>query len=92
HWCHVMEKESFEDSEVASLLNNHFVSIKVDREERPDIDNIYMHISLLATGGGGWPLTILMTSDRQPFLVTTYLPKESTLGRIGLVDLLKKNH
>ncbi|MFH0748832.1 MAG: thioredoxin domain-containing protein [Candidatus Bathyarchaeota archaeon] len=89
HWCHVMEKESFEDSAVASLLNNHFVSIKVDREERPDIDNLYMQISLLTTGGGGWSLTILMTANRQPFLTTTYLPKESTLGRLGLIDLLK---
>jgi hypothetical protein len=89
HWCHVMEKESFEDNEVAELLNERFVCIKVDREERPDIDSTYMNACTLVTGSGGWPLTIVMTSDRRPFFTATYLPKESKFGRIGLIDLLK---
>ena len=89
HWCHVMEKESFEDSEVAGLLNRKFVSIKVDREERPDLDNVYMSVCQLMTGAGGWPLTIIMAPDRRPFFAATYLPKESKLGRIGLMDLLR---
>lgn len=89
HWCHVMEKESFEDSEVARLLNKKFVSIKVDREERPDLDKVYMLVCQLMTGAGGWPLTIIMTPDKRPFLAATYLPKERKFGRIGLIDLLK---
>jgi len=88
HWCHVMEEESFEDPEVALLLNEGFVSIKVDREERPDIDNIYMAVSQALTGGGGWPLTILMTWEKKPFFAGTYFPKRSAHGRVGLVDLL----
>ena len=67
HWCHVMERESFEDGEVADLLNRHFVSIKVDREERPDIDSIYMSVCQAMTGHGGWPLTVFMTPDAKPF-------------------------
>ena len=89
HWCHVMEKESFEDSEVAGLLNKKFVSIKVDREERPDLDKVYMLFCQLMTGAGGWPLTIIMTPNKRPFLAATYLPKERKFGRIGLIDLLK---
>ncbi len=88
HWCHVMETESFEDLEVARLLNDAFVCIKVDREERPDIDNIYMSICQLMTGSGGWPLTIIMTPDKQPFYAATYLPKESRYGRIGIKELI----
>lgn len=68
HWCHVMERESFEDDEVAEILNKHFVSIKVDREERPDIDNIYMSACQALTGHGGWPLTIFMTPEKSPFM------------------------
>ncbi len=68
HWCHVMERESFEDEEVAEVLNKNFISIKVDREERPDIDSIYMNFCQAYTGSGGWPLTILMTPDKNPFL------------------------
>ena len=68
HWCHVMARESFEDEEVASLLNEHFVSIKVDREERPDIDMVYMNACQAMTGQGGWPLTVIMTPDKKPFL------------------------
>lgn len=90
HWCHVMERESFEDDEVADILNKHFVSIKVDREERPDIDHIYMEVCQLLTGSGGWPLTIIMTPDKEPFFAGTYFPKKSRYGYIGLMDLLCK--
>ncbi len=87
HWCHVMEKESFEDTQVADLMNDTFVSIKVDREERPDIDHIYMTVCQMMTGGGGWPLNIIMTPDKKPFFAGTYFPKESHYGRIGMIDL-----
>lgn len=90
HWCHVMEKESFEDEEVAKILNEHFVSIKVDREERPDIDMIYMNFCMMLTGSGGWPLTIFTTPDKKPFYAGTYFPKENRYGRIGLKELLNK--
>ncbi len=90
HWCHVMEKESFEDSSVAELLNKYFVSIKVDREERPDIDNYYMTVSQMLTGSGGWPLTIIMTPQKKPFFAGTYFPKESKFGRVGMLELLPK--
>jgi uncharacterized protein len=89
HWCHVMERESFEDEEVAEILNKHFVSIKVDREERPDIDNIYMTFCTLYTGSGGWPLTIIMTPDKKPFFAGTYIPKYNKYGRTGIINLLK---
>ena len=88
HWCHVMERESFEDSEVADLLKASFIAIKVDREERPDIDNIYMTYCQVMTGSGGWPLTIFMTPDQKPFYSGSYFPKNSKYGRPGLVDLL----
>ncbi len=88
HWCHVMEKETFEDRKVASIMNEHFVSIKVDREERPDIDGIYMNVCQLLTGAGGWPLTIIMTSDKKPFFAGTYFPKQGRFGRIGMLELL----
>lgn len=88
HWCHVMEKESFEDNEVAKILNDNFIAIKVDREERPDIDSIYMSFCNALTGSGGWPLTIMMTPDKKPFYAGTYFPKHSIQGHIGLVDLL----
>ncbi len=90
HWCHVMAHESFEDPYVAKLLNEAFISIKVDREERPDIDKIYMTVCQLMTGSGGWPLTIIMTPDKKPFFAGTYFPKESRFGRIGLIDLVKR--
>ncbi|SDF78200.1 thioredoxin domain-containing protein [Sporolituus thermophilus] len=92
HWCHVMERESFEDDEVAAYLNKHFVSIKVDREERPDIDQIYMTVCQAMTGSGGWPLTVLLTSDKKPFFAGTYFPKESKWGRPGLMDVLRSVH
>ena len=88
HWCHVMERESFEDQEVASLLNEDFIAIKVDREERPDIDNIYMEVCQGLTGHGGWPLTIIMTWDKKPFFAATYIPKEGRGGLAGLMELL----
>jgi uncharacterized protein YyaL (SSP411 family) len=88
HWCHVMEKESFEDEEVAKLMNEEFVSIKVDREERPDIDGIYMTVCQMLTGSGGWPLTIVMTPDKKPFFAGTYFPKLSRYGRAGMMDLI----
>jgi uncharacterized protein YyaL (SSP411 family) len=92
HWCHVMERESFEDEEVASVLNQHFISIKVDREERPDIDHIYMTVCQALTGSGGWPLTIFMTPDKKPFYAGTYFPKKTKYGRIGLLELLNRLH
>lgn len=88
HWCHVMAHESFEDEEVARVLNTHFVSIKVDREERPDVDAVYMTACQALTGSGGWPLTVLMDEEGHPFYVGTYLPKKGRYGRLGLLDLL----
>ncbi len=90
HWCHVMEHESFSDKEVAALLNQNFISIKVDREERPDIDHVYMAVTQALTGSGGWPMTIIMTPDKKPFYAGTYFPKTSRLGRPGLMELLPK--
>ncbi len=90
HWCHVMEKESFEDEEVAALMNDFFVSIKVDREERPDIDGIYMSICQMLTGSGGWPLTIIMTPDKKPFFAGTYFPKNERFGRMGMLQLIPR--
>jgi uncharacterized protein YyaL (SSP411 family) len=88
HWCHVMERESFEDTDVAEAINDAFVSIKVDREERPDIDATYMKVCQMMTGSGGWPLSIIMTPDRRPFFAGTYIPKETGHGRIGMLDLI----
>lgn len=90
HWCHVMERESFEDEEVAMILNEHFIAIKVDREERPDIDHIYMNVCQALTGHGGWPLTIIMTHEKKPFFAGTYFPKESKRGLSGLTNILNK--
>jgi uncharacterized protein YyaL (SSP411 family) len=90
HWCHVMEHESFEDDEVARLMNETFVNVKVDREERPDIDGIYMTVAQMATGHGGWPLTIVMTPDRLPFFSGTYFPREGRFGRPGMLDLVPR--
>ena len=90
HWCHVMEHESFEDPEVAALMNKTFINIKVDREERPDIDGLYMTVAQMLTGRGGWPLTIVMGADQRPFFATTYVPKHSTYGRLGMLELIPK--
>ena len=90
HWCHVMERESFEDPEVARLMNESFITIKVDREERPDIDDLYMTVAQLVTGRGGWPLTIVMSPDQKPFFAATYIPKESRSGRMGMLELIPR--
>jgi len=88
HWCHMMKRESFDDPEVARLMNEAFVSIKVDREERPDIDNMYMAICQMISSNCGWPLNIIMTPDRKPFFAGTYFPKDSHSGRIGMLELI----
>jgi len=90
HWCHVMKRESFEDPEVARLMNDTFISIKVDREERPDVDTIYMMVSQMMTGRGGWPLTIIMTPDKRPFFAATYIPKETRFGHMGMLELIPR--
>ncbi|WP_022834747.1 thioredoxin domain-containing protein [Salisaeta longa] len=90
HWCHVMAHESFEDDEVAAALNDTFVCIKVDREERPDVDSIYMNVCQMLNGQGGWPLTVLLTPERKPFYAATYLPKHGRGGRTGLMELTKR--
>ena len=90
HWCHVMGRESFQDPAVAEVLNRAFVSVKVDREERPDVDAVYMDACQALTGSGGWPLTILMTPDQKPFWAGTYLPPRGREGRGGLVELLEE--
>ena len=88
HWCHVMAHESFEDAEIASILNDNYVSVKVDREERPDVDSVYMAACVAANGSGGWPLTAILTPAQEPFFVGTYFPKENRGGRMGLKYLL----
>lgn len=88
HWCHVMAHESFENTEIAEILNQHFISIKVDREERPDIDSVYMTFCQAFTGSGGWPMSIFMMADQKPFFAGTYFPPESQYGRIGFRELL----
>ena len=88
HWCHVMEHESFEDEEVASLMNEHFISIKVDREELPEIDHVYMSVCQAMTGRGGWPLTIIMTPNKEPFFAGTYFPKTGGGNRRGMMELI----
>ena len=90
HWCHVMEHESFEDQEIADLLNAHFIAVKVDREERPDIDAALMEMCQAMTGHGGWPLSIFMTPDKLPFFAGTYFPKHSVPQRIGFKDILTR--
>ena len=92
HWCHVMAHESFEDPEIAAILNRYFISIKVDKEERPDIDSIYMAVCQAFTGSGGWPTTIFMTADQKPFFAGTYFPKTARYGSVGLKELLLAIH
>ncbi|MFH1217685.1 MAG: thioredoxin domain-containing protein [Pseudomonadota bacterium] len=89
HWCHVMAHESFEDQEIADYLNAHFISIKVDREERPDIDRIYMAATQAITGAGGWPMTVFLLPDRAPIYAGTYFPPRAKFGRPGFIDLLQ---
>lgn len=90
HWCHVMERESFEDEEIAGFMNEHFVNIKVDREERPDLDSIYMAYVQMATGQGGWPLTVFLTPELDPFFGGTYFPPTDKFGRPGFKTVLQK--
>lgn len=92
HWCHVMAHESFEDMEIAEILNQYFVSIKVDKEERPDIDSIYMSVCQAFTGSGGWPTTIFLTPEQKPFFAGTYFPKTARFGQMGLKELLLAIH
>jgi len=92
HWCHVMAHESFEDAETAEFMNQHFVSIKVDREERPDLDNIYMKSVMAITGQGGWPLSAFLTPDKKPFFGGTYFPPHSQWGMPGFKDVLVSIH
>jgi len=90
HWCHVMERESFEDREIARMLNRHFVPVKVDREERPDVDRIYMTAATAAGWGGGWPLNLFLTPDREPFFGGTYFPPDARWGRPGFPQILER--
>src|SRR6187431_2848699 len=90
HWCHVMEHESFESMQVAEVLNRHFVPIKVDREERPDVDRVYMTFVQATTGSGGWPMSVWLTPSLQPFYGGTYFPPASKWGRPGFIDILKE--
>jgi len=92
HWCHVMAHESFEDAEIASVLNEKFICIKVDREERPDVDGIYMDVCQAMTGHGGWPLTIFADSERRPFFAGTYFPPRARANRIGFLELAQRVH
>lgn len=90
HWCHVMAHESFEDEKVAEILNRDYICVKVDREERPDIDAVYMSVCQAVTGSGGWPLTIFLTSEQKPFFAGTYFPKQGRYGQFGLIELLER--
>ncbi len=90
HWCHVMERESFENPEIAKLMNDNFVNIKVDREERPDIDQVYMTFVQATTGSGGWPMTVFLTPDLKPFFGGSYFPPEDKWGQPGLTRVLNK--
>ena len=88
HWCHVMEKESFENKEIASFLNENFISIKVDREERPDLDSIYMKFVILQTGHGGWPLNVFLTPSQEPFYAGMYFPSREKMGMPAFLTIL----
>ncbi len=90
HWCHVMERESFEDPAVADFMNTHFINIKLDREERPDVDAVYMAFVQATTGGGGWPMSVWLTPDREPMVGGTYFPPKDSYGRPGFLTMLKK--
>jgi uncharacterized protein YyaL (SSP411 family) len=89
HWCHVMEKESFEDDQTATFMNNHFINIKIDREERPDLDSIYMDAVQALTGSGGWPLNVFLTTDKKPFYGGTYFPKVKMYNRLTWLEVLQ---
>ncbi|MBX5475968.1 MAG: thioredoxin domain-containing protein [Clostridia bacterium] len=89
HWCHVMAHESFEDPEIAAFMNDHFINVKVDREERPDLDAVYQTVCQMVTGQGGWPLTVFLTPELKPFFVGTYFPPRQRFGRPGFTDVLR---
>src|SRR4051812_42181728 len=91
HWCHVMAHESFENEDVAAIMNRDFVNIKVDREERPDVDRVYMTFVQATSGGGGWPMSVWLTPDLKPFVGGTYFPPENKYGRAGLPTILERN-
>ena len=88
HWCHVMAHESFENQQTAAILNKNFISVKVDREERPDIDSVYMSVCQALTGSGGWPMSIFMSWDKKPFFAGTYFPPKSNYGMTGFPEQL----
>src|SRR5688572_1316192 len=90
HWCHVMERESFENDVIATLLNRHFVSIKVDREERPDLDEIYMTATVALSGSGGWPMSVFLAPDQRPFFAGTYFPPTGAYGRPSFSTVLER--
>ena len=90
HWCHVMERESFENEDVARVLNEHFVPVKVDREERPDLDRVYMLFVQASTGSGGWPMSVWLTPEGKPFFGGTYFPPDTRYGRPGFGAILKR--
>ena len=89
HWCHVMERESFENADIANLMNQHFINIKVDREERPDLDQIYMQAVIALTGQGGWPMSVFLTPEGRPFFGGTYWPPTPLYGRAGFPQILE---
>ncbi len=88
HWCHVMEHESFENEKIAEIMNEHFMSIKLDREQRPDVDEIYMNAVVMMTGSGGWPLSVFLTPEGKPFYGGTYFPPRDAFGRPGFERIL----
>ena len=90
HWCHVMERESFESEAIADLLNRDFISIKVDREERPDVDRVYMYFVQAFSGSGGWPMSVWLTPELKPFFGGTYFPPDSRYGRPGFASILQQ--
>ena len=88
HWCHVMDRESYEDPEIAAIINEHFVAVKVDRDERPDVDARYQSAVSAISGQGGWPLTAFLTPDGKPFFGGTYIPRHNSFGRTGMDQVL----
>lgn len=90
HWCHIMEKESFDDEEVARSMNEAFICIKVDREERPDLDSAYMAVCQAIGRSCGWPLNIIMSPDKKPFFAASYIPKNGRFGLVGIIDLISQ--
>src|SRR6187401_3473631 len=90
HWCHVMERESFENADIARLMNRDFICIKVDREERPDLDHLYMTATVALSGSGGWPMTVFLTPEQEPFFAGTYFPPTDRYGRPGFPSLLRR--